>query len=411
PRFDMPAPVPYLPLRAHFGPGFALETDDAEFLFEFHDLTQLDGRFYQQGGQQPVADTFTVPRQWYIFSGRLTKPYEYYASLAQAFDGLSILDVYLNVNYDRRLQYRVGRFKTPFTYEFYAEPTPALANGEWSLFFNNFGINRDLGMMAWGELFQYRLDYAVGLFNSTRNGLLDLSDPKDAIAFLNLAPFETRTGSPLQNFNIGASADYGIPHHVPIPQVLRTIVPTAGNTAIGIPFLAFADNVLASGPRALWSLHGAWYYKHLSLIGEWQSGFQDYVRVGSPTRTHLPIESFYIQAAYLLTGETVASRGLVRPRRPFDLRRGKVGPGAWELAGRYSLLELGPQVFTDGLADPNLWSNRVYAIDLGVNWYWNQYIRVLFDWQHAEFGDPVLYRPGGLQKTSDLFLIRFQVWF
>jgi phosphate-selective porin OprO and OprP len=45
------------------------------------------------------------------------------------------LDVFLNVNYDKRIQFRFGRFKSPFTYEFWAQPTEALASGEWSVFF------------------------------------------------------------------------------------------------------------------------------------------------------------------------------------------------------------------------------------------------------------------------------------
>jgi phosphate-selective porin OprO/OprP len=126
---------------------------------------------------------------------------------------------------------------------------------------------------------------------------------------------------------------------------------------------------------------------------------------------HLPIESFYVQAAYLLTGERVASRGMVKPLRPFDLRPGRFGLGAWEVAFRYNELGLGRQVFTAGLADPNLWTNRLFTTDVVINWYWNQHIRVLFDWQHAGFGTPVTYRPGGLAGTSDLFLLRFQLWF
>ena len=82
PRVDMPAPVQATPLKATFGPGFELKSADDEFQLQFHDLTQLDGRFYEQGGQAPVRDTFAFPRQWFIFSGRLTKPFEYYVSLA-----------------------------------------------------------------------------------------------------------------------------------------------------------------------------------------------------------------------------------------------------------------------------------------------------------------------------------------
>ena len=32
-------------------------------------------------------------------------------------------------------------------------------------------------------------------------------------------------------------------------------------------------------------------------------------------------------------------------------------------------------------------------------------------WEHAEFGSPVLYRPGARQLTSDLFLFRLQLRF
>ncbi|MBX6312905.1 MAG: hypothetical protein IRY99_08330 [Isosphaeraceae bacterium] len=100
PRFDMPEPIPDLPLRVRFGPGFELKTADDEFNLQFHNLVQLDGRFYQQAHQTPVSDTFVVPRQWLIFSGHLTKPYEYYISISEAFDTFNILDVFLNINYD-----------------------------------------------------------------------------------------------------------------------------------------------------------------------------------------------------------------------------------------------------------------------------------------------------------------------
>jgi phosphate-selective porin OprO/OprP len=205
--------------------------------------------------------------------------------------------------------------------------------------------------------------------------------------------------------------DYGRQVNTPLPQTLRTIVAITGNQVLGVPFLSFNRNVLENGPRALWTLFAAYYYRQLTLLGEWGSGYQDYSLTGSLARTRLPVESFYVQAAYLLTGEQVASRGMVRPRRPFDLRRGKFGPGAWEVAARYSRLDLGSQVFTRGLADPNVWTNRLSTVDLGLNWYLNSYLRVLFDWQYAAFGSPVVYRPGGLQKTSDLFLIRFQIDF
>ena len=56
-----------------FDPGFELKSLDDEYQWQFHDLTQVDARVFQQGGQDPVKDTFDVPRQWFMISGRLTK--------------------------------------------------------------------------------------------------------------------------------------------------------------------------------------------------------------------------------------------------------------------------------------------------------------------------------------------------
>lgn len=216
-RFDMPYVAPNTPAQARWGPGFQIRSPDDEYDIQFHDLTELDGRFYGIRNQTPVSDTFDIARQWFVFNGHLTRPYEYYVSFNNAFDTFSALDVFLNVNYDQRIQFRFGRFKSPFCYEFYAQPTEALASGEWSVFFNNFGMNRDVGTMLWGESVAGRIDYAAGIFNSTPNAQFDLSNPKSVIAFLNFAPFRPVKDSPLENWNIGGSLVAGNQDHSPVP--------------------------------------------------------------------------------------------------------------------------------------------------------------------------------------------------
>jgi phosphate-selective porin OprO/OprP len=413
-RFEMPLKNPSIRSFGRFGPGFEWRTADEEYTLQFHNLTQVDGRFYQQAGQEPVADTFALPRQWFMFSGRLTKPLEYFVSLANGFDTVTTLDDFLNVHYDDRLQFKIGRYKTPFTYEFYTEPVQGLIVPERSLFFNNFALNRAVGMMAWGQLIDKRLDYAVGIFNTNRNGFADTSDGKNVLAYLNY-----RVGGPegnlFENLSFGGSVDSGNQFSAPpIPATLRTIVPTTGNSVFGVPFLSFNPGVQESGNHTLWDLHLAWYYRHLSLISEWGSGRQPYSPVANANaRTQLPIQSWYVQAGYFLTGETVATRGLLKPLRPFDVRKGKQGPGALEVFGRYNYLNIGREVFTNQLANPDLWTNQLYLVDVGFNWYWTAYVRMTFDWEHAEFGNPVLYNTvtGARQINSDLFWVRFQVFF
>ena len=76
-----------------------------------------------------------------------------------------------------------------------------------------------------------------------------------------------------------------------------------------------------------------------------------------------------------------------------------------------SELSIGEKIFTAGFADPNLWSNQAITTELGLNWYWNEYVKLYAFWLHADFADPVQFRPGGLQNSADMFWLRFQLYF
>src|SRR5262249_13352899 len=154
------------------GPGFEIRTDDDEYILQFHNLTQFDYRGYLLGGQTLIKDTFIFPRQWWMWSGRMGKPFGYFLSIANGFDTISLLDVFLHIELDPRRRSRVGRHKPPFTYEFFVEPIQGLVVPERSVFFNNFAQNRDEGIMAFGRLFDNKVDYAVGIYNGVRNGYI-----------------------------------------------------------------------------------------------------------------------------------------------------------------------------------------------------------------------------------------------
>jgi phosphate-selective porin OprO and OprP len=409
-RFASPATLESHPGHFKFGPGFELRSEDDEFFFQFHNLTQVDYRGYQQGGQTQVKDTFGIPRQWFMFSGRINKPVGYFVSLAQGFDTLNGLDMFMDWNPNTKFNLRLGRMKTPFTYEFLVEPIQGLINPERSVFFNNFGQNRDVGVMAYGRLLNNTIDYAAGVWNGSRNGYVALQNAKAVSAFINWKPFGNHEGSMLENFNIGGSVYAVNNNQIALPQTFRTAVPTTGNAVLGVPFMFLNSNVRETGQQAFWDLHAAWFYQQLAVIAEWQSGVKDYSLSSTPyDRTRLPIQSFYVQAGYLLTGETRSSVGIVKPNNPFSLKDG--GIGAWELVTRYQFMDIGSQVFTGGLADPNTSANRLYITDLGFNWHLTQYVKFYFEWEHAVFNQPVTYAPGKSQLTSDMFLARFQLYF
>ena len=158
-----------------------------------------------------------------MFSGHMTKEIGYFTSIANGFDTITLLDVFVDFNYDERLQFCAGRFKTPFTYEFFIEPIQGLITPERSLFFNNFGQNRDQGFMPYGQLFDAdngvsRVQYAAGIFNAARNGYAANQDGKWFSGFLNFHPFGGGKALFIENLSVGGSVLTGSNSQPPFPR-------------------------------------------------------------------------------------------------------------------------------------------------------------------------------------------------
>jgi phosphate-selective porin OprO and OprP len=407
-----------MPLKGSFGPGFLFQTEDDEFRLQIHLESQIEGRVWSQRDQVPANSGFFLPRQRIFFTGDITKRIQYEFAINRGSGGtVNLLNAFINLHFDDRFQVRFGRFFTPFTYDQYAVSNYWLLTPERSVYTTNLSPNRQFGLMAWGYLFDKRLDYAAGFFNGSRNSFESLNNALDFVGYLNTRPFQESESFRVARFlNLGTSVAFGAQDQSPVPVAFRigggspnSDVPGAGTT----PFLVLNRDVTEQGDRLLGSVHSAYFYKSLSLIGEWQYGYGSYTTPGRPSPARVPFSGFYVAGGYFLTGEQVEQRTRVTPRRSLvPTRTGDPrGPGAWELAGRVSELRLGEQIFTAGFADPNLWSNQAIETDLGVNWYWNEYIKMYIFWMHGQFADPVQFRPGGLMKSADMFWLRFQLYF
>lgn len=406
-----------LPLGGSFGPGFQFATEDEEFRLQVHYESQIEARVWGQD-QLPANSGIYLPRQRIFFSGNITRPIEYEFAINRGFGSLNVLNAFINLHLDDRFQFRFGRFFTPMLYDQYAISNYWLPTPERSIYTTNLSLNRQYGAMAWGYLFDKRLDYAAGVFNGSRNSFEPVANGLDFVGYLNARPFQESESLPFLRFlNLGTSVAYGSQDQAPVPASFRIAggspsadVPGPGTT----PFLILDRGVVERGQRLLGSVHAAYYHRSLSLIGEWQYGYGGYAAPGSNRSTRVPFGGYYVSAGYFLTGEQVERRSRVAPLRPLfptGSDRTRRGPGAWEAVARYSVLGLGDDVFTAGLADPSLWSNQAATTEVGLNWYWNEYIKLYMFWLHGEFADPVLYRPGQFQQTADMFWLRFQLYF
>src|SRR6266404_1703158 len=103
----------------------------------------------------------------------------------------------------------------------------------------------------------------------------------------------------------------------------------------------------------------------------------------------LRFQGGYAEAAYVLTGETrpyksaSASYGGIAPANPFSLTGG--GWGAWEIAGRYSTIDLNDRLATaSGIA-----GGRQTIYTLALNWHVNGNVRFMFDYLHGDVAKQV----------------------
>jgi phosphate-selective porin OprO/OprP len=419
PRYELSGPTRPLTnsLKTNFGPGFQLMTEDEKFLLQFDYESQIEARVWEQDDQLPANSGFFLPRQRFFFSGRITKPVEYEISVNRGVNNINILNAYLNFHFDDRLEVRIGRFFTPMAYEQYAISNYWLLTPERSVFTTNLSLNRQIGAMAWGYLLDKRLDYAAGIFNGSRNSFESLNNGVDFVGYLNARPFRHTQSLPAARFlNVGSSVAYGRQDQNPVPATFRIGAgsPDANIPSIAtVPFLIFNPGVSERGERVIGSVHAAYFYKSLSLVGEWQYGYGGYASNIRPQSVRVPFEGFYVTGGYFLTGEHVERRTRLKPLRSLipTSKDEPAGVGAWEVTGRVSQLRVGGEVFTGGFADPAIWSDRATTTELGVNWYLNEYLKVYAFWLHADFRTPVQYRPGRLQKTADMLWLRCQLYF
>jgi phosphate-selective porin OprO and OprP len=118
--------------------------------------------------------------------------------------------------------------------------------------------------------------------------------------------------------------------------------------------------------------------------------------VGDPTQ----ISGMYAHASYFLTGENRifepfgqhgAQFGRNHPHRNFKFSQAGASPGAWELKARWSNLDL-----------RNIERGQYNDLTTGVNWYWSDRTRWMFDWIH-----PVTTQDAVFGETkSDLLALR-----
>lgn len=204
-----------------------------------------------------------------------------------------------------------------------------------------------------------------------------------------------------------------------IPEFFVGDPAAGGATAGGTPFVLDTGRILASN-FSLW---------HTELAGNYgPAHFQSEVMLTQLNQLHgnpIYYGGGYLQGGYFLTGENAGynkQAGVldynVKPYSDFfGLGRKKhmCGWGAWEATARWSYLDLSsasivagnqlggtPGIAPGGAPNPGVLNEST----VGLNWWWNQYTRVQFNWIHC-----MLATNNFGNSNMDIFASRVQIEF
>jgi phosphate-selective porin OprO/OprP len=256
---------------------------------------------------------------------------------------------------------------------------------------------RDVGVQLHGELGGGVAAYAVGVFNGAAldgaSADTDLNDGKDVAGRLFLQPFKKSKTKTLAGLGFGIAASTGKQEGVLLP-VLRS----PGQLVI----FNYVAGVSADGTRTRFTPQASYGIGPFRLIGEYVRSSQDVRKEAATTR--VAHDAWEATAAFVLTRETPTPAG-VTPKSPFA--KGK-GWGAFELAARYSELDVDDAVFARGLADPARSASRARALGFGLNWYLTKNVKYVANYERTSFEGG---RTGGDRETENAVFFRAQLAF
>ncbi|HKB06280.1 MAG TPA: porin [Gemmataceae bacterium] len=404
-----PAAAPAIPFLAGWDEktGFALRSADDRFLLRITGQIQADYRYYADEADTTDIPTFLVRRARLGIESTVLRYYEFRLLPDFGQGQARIQDAYLNVHYWDALQFEAGKFKQPFSYEQLIQDrfVPTL---ERSLI-DQLVPARDVGLMGHGQnLLDGRLDYGASVYGGVINGDADTDRNKEVAGRIAARPLRD-FGLPdwAAAIQLGIAGTYGEDRGVLGPTVLRT--------PAGVPWLQFAADVRPDGLRTRCSPELVYVYGPAALAAQYFAEDQELRRPPGPV-VAVSYRGGYVLATCLLTGEERTSLSQpIAPLLAFDPVDGCFGPGAWELVARVSWLEVDAddrRGFAQ-LLDPARAATRATEVTTGFNWYWNRWVRMQLNWEHARFNKSVRLGtgPGGRRDHQNTLLARFQVIF
>jgi phosphate-selective porin OprO/OprP len=140
-----------------------------------------------------------------------------------------------------------------------------------------------------------------------------------------------------------------------------------------------------------WGLETGGYWQNLFFQAGWFGyNVDQHVEPPALPKPSLSFDGWYAEASWILTGESkgwnqaTGAFTAPKPAQPFTFDG--TGWGAWEVAARYSDLDLNDNTGVVGLAAPygGVRGGEQRIFTLGLNWYPNSVVKFALDYQHID---------------------------
>jgi phosphate-selective porin OprO and OprP len=332
-----------------------------------------DARYFD-GEAHAGINSFVLRRVRPVIEATAFKRYS--LRLMPDFGGGTVVlqDAYVDMAFARPVNLRFGKFKPPVGLERLMSAT-AIPFVERA-FPTSLVPNRDVGVQLSGDVLGGAIAYAAGAFNGVDDGAsadADANDNKEFAARIFVKPFVASTGL-LRNLGLGVSATAGEQHGSTTAPGLAGYRSPGQNS-----FFSYRTNVFADGTRTRLVPQGSLYSGRISAIGEYVAARHE-VRLNTEV-VEIENRAWEVSTGYVLTGEDSGERG-VKPANPFD--PGNKKWGALEVTARVHALTIDDTAFPL-LADPTRSASEATAWGLGFNWYLNQNVKLVFNYDRTSF--------------------------
>lgn len=397
-----------IPLNASWNgkEGLTLESEDKKYQIKIGGRTQYDfawfdnsedfdiiGAFYPQYGLNNEQDGSELRRGRLHMAGKLGSHLSFraeydFAANSPGDDAGKVQDAYISYDGIPYLgSLRVGHFKEPFTME-----DVMTDNGTFFMetsVMRPFIPSRNVGVMATNSHLEGRMAWAAGVFRETDNWPSDNDSDEDrgwqVTARVTGTPWFQDKGRRM--LHVGASAthrniDGNLRYRAKPESNLANFYADTGNFRVDTADAVALETALNVGP----------WWAQAEYVHQQADAFE----VGK-----VDFGAYYVQTGWVMTGENRAYRtsdgtfDILQPARPLSWGE-KRGFGAWEIAARYSHLDLDDRIVRGG---------QLTDYTLGLHWYPTANTRIMLDYVHSDV-EHDLY-----EGDFDVIQTRFQLHF